>query len=321
MRSIRLRCFSCRHVKFTIPLAGLLTFILRPLLSRTDLYKTSALIVIAFAAALPWDSYLIHQRIWTYPENAILGPTLCAVPVEELFFFVVQTYITSMFYILVNKTSFHPQYLTNKSDSSPLAQRVRRHGQYTLTVFIAIGVYLARKGQEGTYLGLILAWACPFALLTWTFSGLFTVRLPSARVVLPILLPTLYFWLVDELALGRGTWGIESGTKLDIRLFGDLDIEEAVFFLATNCLIVFGLIAFDRGTAVVATFPHLFPEVPETPSLSFVLRGVFTSAEKYDVARVRGLRDAVSRLRKKSRSFYLASSVFPGRLRIDLIIL
>ena len=34
-----------------------------------------------------------------------------------------------------------------------------------------------------------------------------------------------------------------------------------------------------------------------------------------------GLQQAVDRLKKKSRSFYLASSTFSGRLRIDLIIL
>ncbi|KAK7756505.1 hypothetical protein SLS62_001339 [Diatrype stigma] len=313
--------YALVHIKFTIPLAGLLTAVLKPLLTRTDLYKTSALIVIAFTSALPWDSYLVHQRIWTYPEDAILGPRFLKVPVEELFFFVIQTYITSMFYILLNKPSFHPQYLTNRADSAPGVQFVRRLGQSALTVLIAYGFYLVRKGGEGTYLGLILAWACPFALLTWTFSGLFLLRLPAARIALPILIPTVYLWLVDELALGRGTWAIESGTKLGICIFGSLEIEEAVFFLATNVLVVLGLVAFDRGTAVVNTFPGLFPEVPATPTFSLVLKGVFTNPSKYDIARVRGLRDSVKRLKSKSRSFYLASSTFPGRLRIDLVLL
>lgn len=31
-----------------------------------------------------------------YPAEAVLGPTLFSVPVEELFFFVVQTYIVSV---------------------------------------------------------------------------------------------------------------------------------------------------------------------------------------------------------------------------------
>lgn len=40
-----------------------------------------------------------------------------------------------------------------------------------------------------------------------------------------ILLPTLYLWVVDNLALQRGTWVIEHDTKLDIQVWGSLDIE------------------------------------------------------------------------------------------------
>lgn len=43
--------------------------------------------------------------------------------------------------------------------------------------------------------------------------------------------------------------------------------------------------------------------------------------ETSDVQRIGALREAVERLGRKSRSFYLASAVFEGRLRIDLIFL
>ncbi|KAK6086566.1 squalene/phytoene synthase [Seiridium cupressi] len=313
--------YALVHLKYTIPLAGLLTFALRPLLTRLDLYKTLALIVIAFTATLPWDSYLIHHGVWTYPPDAIIGLRLFAVPAEELFFFVVQTYITSMLYIMFNKPVLHAQYLTNKLDASPVAKIVRLVGQVILAASTAIGALLIIKGGEGTYLGLILAWASPFALLTWTFSGYFLIRLPTVCVAAPIILPTIYLWVVDELALGRGTWAIESGTKLGWRLFGSLELEEAVFFLVTNALIVFGLAAFDRGMAVLNMFPDLFPKVPATPSPTLLLKGVLLDRSQYDMERVLGLREAVHTLRRKSRSFYLASSVFPGRVRIDLVLL
>lgn len=298
-----------------------MTFILRPLLTRLDLYKTLALVVIAFTATLPWDSYLIHQGVWTYPPDAIVGPRLFAVPAEELFFFVIQTYITSMVYILFNKAVLHAQYLTNEYDASPTVKTVRLLGQGVLGAATAVGAYLVARGGEGTYLGLILVWACPFALLTWTFSGYFLIKLPLVSIATPILLPTAYLWIVDELALGRGTWSIESGTKLGWCLFGSLELEEAVFFLVTNSLIVFGLVAFDRGMAVLNTFPELFPKVPATPSPKMILQGVLADRSKYDMERVRGLREAVTTLKRKSRSFYLASSVFPGRVRIDLVLL
>ncbi|KAI0802455.1 hypothetical protein GGR55DRAFT_446743 [Xylaria sp. FL0064] len=309
------------HLIYTIPLAGVLTVILRPLLSRLDLYKIFALITIAFFATLPWDSYLIRHGVWTYPPDTIIGPRLLGIPAEELFFFIIQTYITTLVYILLNKPVLHAQFLTNYDESSPTTRRIRRVGQLLLYVGIITGAILVFKGGAGTYLGLILIWAGPFLALTWTFSGFFLLKLPSACIAIPICLPTLYLWVVDELALGRGTWAIESGTKLGWRLWGSLEVEEAVFFLVTNTLIVFGLAGFDRGMAVLDTFPEILPGVSRNVSPGSLVKAILTDPSKYDMKRVRGIREAVSTLRRKSRSFYLASAVFPGALRIDLILL
>ncbi|KAI0968754.1 hypothetical protein F4678DRAFT_474184 [Xylaria arbuscula] len=309
------------HLVYTIPLAGVLTVVLRPLLSRLDLYKTFALILIAFFATLPWDSYLIRHGIWTYPPDAILGFRLLDIPAEELFFFIIQTYITALLYILFNKPILHAQFLTNHEDSSPTTRRTKTFGQIALSIAIIAGGILVKKGGQGTYLGLILIWACPFLLFTWTLSAYFLLRLPSACIAIPICLPTLYLWIVDELALGRGTWAIESGTKLGWCIWGSLELEEAVFFLVTNTLIVFGLAGFDRGVAVFDTFPEMFPKARRHVSPASLIKAVAIDSVKYDMKRVRGIREAINTLRKKSRSFYLASAVFPGALRIDLILL
>jgi 15-cis-phytoene synthase / lycopene beta-cyclase len=89
----------------------------------------------------------------------------------------------------------------------------------------------------------------------------------------------------------------------------------------TNVLIVFGLIAFDNALAVLQAFPSLFPIVPPRPSPVLLIRALLTPTREYDLERIAGMQQALSRLRAKSRSFYLASSVFEGRLRIDLILL
>ena len=177
------------------------------------------------------------------------------------------------------------------------------------------------RGGKGTYLGLILAWAGPFALFLWTLSSEFLVNLPTTSTFVPIVLPTIYLWFVDTLALRRGTWSIETGTKLEVQLWKGLEVEEAAFFLATNILIVFGLVAFDHALAILLTFPDLFPEVPHIPSPALLLRALLTAPSKYDWNRIEGLKEGIGRLQKKSRSFYLASSTFSGRLRIDLVLL
>lgn len=52
-----------------------------------------------------------------------------------------------------------------------------------------------------------------------------------------------------------------------------------------------------------------------------MVKALLVPVSQYDHKRINGLREALGRLRRKSRSFYLASGCFQGRLRIDLILL
>ena len=89
----------------------------------------------------------------------------------------------------------------------------------------------------------------------------------------------------------------------------------------TNVLVVFGLIAFDNALAVLQAFPSLFPSLSPRPSPILLIRALLIPTRRYDLGRIAGMQQALARLRAKSRSFYLASSVFEGRLRIDLVLL
>lgn len=84
---------------------------------------------------------------------------------------------------------------------------------------------------------------------------------------------------------------------------------------------MFGQVAFDNALAIVQAFPAIFPKVPPLPSPLVLLEGLFLPTWRYDESRLEGMREALARLKKKSRSFYLASGVFSGRLRIDLVLL
>lgn len=55
-------------------------------------------------------------------------------------------------------------------------------------------------------------------------SARFLLALPRKEILMAVFVPTVYLWLVDALALQRGTWVIEADTKLNIAL-GALDIE------------------------------------------------------------------------------------------------
>lgn len=312
--------YALVHLKYTIPPAIVLTLLSRPLIARLDVYKIVFLITIAVVSTTPWDSYLIRTGIWSYPSDAILGPKLFDIPLEEFFFFVIQTYNTTLLYLLFSKPTFHPTYLRYEKNGDPW-KYYKLGGQGVMALALKRGISLVKEEKEGMYLGLILTWAVPFLLLLWSLAYQFIIGLPWTNTVLPIVLPTLYLWIVDTLALRRGTWVIESGTKLGLHLWPHLEIEEAVFFLLTNALIVFGLVAFDNAVAILHAFPFHFPSVSSLPSPVMLVRALLLPAKAYDEDRIEGLTQAVQRLKRKSRSFYLASGVFPGRLRIDLIIL
>lgn len=89
----------------------------------------------------------------------------------------------------------------------------------------------------------------------------------------------------------------------------------------TNSLVVFGLVAFDNSIAILEAFPRRFPNLPSLPSPLLLIKALLKPISFYDADRIQGLTDAVDILKRKSRSFYLASGVFAGRLRIDLILL
>lgn len=89
----------------------------------------------------------------------------------------------------------------------------------------------------------------------------------------------------------------------------------------TNCLIVFGLVAFDNALAVLDTFSPFSSPVQEWPSPVTLIKALLMPASKYDGQRIVGLREAVARLQRKSRSFFLASGTFEGKIRMYLIVL
>jgi len=85
-------------------------------------------------------------------------------------------------------------------------------------------------------------------------------------------------------------------------------------------LVVFGSTAFDNAIAILDTFPSLFPNPPPLPPLDLLIRVLLTPTASYSTSRLTGLNNALT-MARKSRSFNLVSTVFCGRLRIDLILL
>ena len=158
-----------RHVHWTLPLAAALSVLFYPFRSRVDAYRLAFLLVVAVVSTTPWDSYLVRSGIWSYPSEAVVGYTLFDIPAEEYFFFVVQTYITSLLYLLLGKPVFQPAYLATGEDRlrGLKLKWIGRAGMALLAAAFVIAVVMIREGKQGTYLGLIIAWMSPFLLFLW----------------------------------------------------------------------------------------------------------------------------------------------------------
>jgi lycopene cyclase domain-containing protein len=93
---------------------------------------------------------------------------------------------------------------------------------------------------HGFYLTAIVGWFAPLIALQ---AALGADRLAAHRrqLAVAVLAPTAYLWVADLVAIRAGTWWINPERTVGLRPFG-LPVEEAVFFLVTNLVVVNGVI-------------------------------------------------------------------------------
>lgn len=184
---------------------------------------------IALVYTTPWDNYLVWRGVWAYGPERVIG-VIGYVPVEEYLFFILQPLLAGLWLFALLPRS-----------PEPSGASARWLGAAVYAAAALAGAFLLRH-RSGTYLGLILAWAGPVLAAQWGYAGreIWARRRPWA---LGVAVPTLYLWMADTVALGSGIWRISEAHTLGPSL-GPLPLEEAVFFLVTNLLVVQGLLLF-----------------------------------------------------------------------------
>ena len=210
--------------------------------AATPAAVVGVLVVVAVAYTTPWDNYLVATNVWSYDPELVWGITLGYVPLEEYLFFILQTVMVGL-WLLILMRRLPP------GGEVPQPGRVRAAslGGALVLWLLSVGL-LAADWQPARYLGLLLAWALPPVMLQFGVGAdiLWSHR---AHVLGAILSATLYLAVVDAVAIDAGTWTITPANSLEIYLLGVLPLEELIFFLATNTLIVFGaLLALARAT-------------------------------------------------------------------------
>ncbi|HET7230004.1 MAG TPA: lycopene cyclase domain-containing protein [Longimicrobium sp.] len=230
----------------------------RALLPRRAGWALPAIAAIAFAYTTPWDNYLVARGVWRYGADRVLG-VIGYVPVEEYLFFILQPILAGLWFyaVLIRRLE------TSAADSAAsttgrrlrgfvpaegvavrdtfLAAGVRIMGAAAWLIVAALGATALIIGHQWTYAGLILAWAAPVLAAMWIYAG-GEIWLRRRACLAALAAPTLYLWVADAIAIRLGIWSIDARYSTGIIIAG-LPVEEALFFLITNLLVVTGLVA------------------------------------------------------------------------------
>jgi lycopene cyclase domain-containing protein len=222
----------------------------RELVPRRARWALPAVALVAFTYTTPWDNYLVARGVWKYGSDRVLG-VIGYVPVEEYLFFLLQPVLAGLWFLAVlvrrNGSNGASQPLVF-TPTEAMAVRVsffvagvRIAGAAAWLIVAAIGA-VALLWEAGMYAGLILAWAAPVLAGLWIYAG-GEVWARRRACLLGIAAPTVYLWVADAIAIRLGIWSIDPRLSTGL-VFAGLPIEEAVFFLVTNVLVVVGLVTF-----------------------------------------------------------------------------
>lgn len=193
-------------------------------------------VLVAVVYTTPWDNHLVASRVWWYDPARVLGVTIGWVPLEEYVFFVLQTMLTGL--VLLALLRRWPP-----GPAVPPSPAIRLRAASAAVALVAAGaslVVLAAGWRPGTYMALILAWALPPIALQLAVGADLLWRRRRA-VLTTLTAAVLYLSAADAYAIHGGVWTIDPAQSLGAKLGGTLPIEEAVFFLVTNALIVAGM--------------------------------------------------------------------------------
>ncbi|MCQ3930866.1 MAG: lycopene cyclase domain-containing protein [Chloroflexi bacterium] len=193
------------------------------------------LIGIALVYTTPWDNYLVATGVWSYDPALVTGITFGWVPLEEYTFFILQPIMTGLWLLFLAR-----RVRPNETFIPQLNMRLASVAVIGMAWLTSISLFLS-GWKPVTYLSLELMWGLPAIMVQLVFGA--DILWHHRRLVIPsILSATLYLCVADSLAIQDGTWTINPDLSLHILFGGILPIEEVIFFLLTNTLVVFGIV-------------------------------------------------------------------------------
>jgi len=245
------------HLVFVIPpIIGLALLTYFRESAWKGLKPVSGLVIIlalAIVYTTPWNNLMIAEGVWWYGEGTTLVH-FWYTPLGEYLFFILQPILTALWLF---------QFPTIRERSIQIPATKRLVGVAAGLIVGIIGFVLLLTDST-FYLGAILFWAGPILAIQWGFGWPYLWEIRRTFAVM-LLVPTLYYWVIDRLAIGMGIWVISDTHTVGISLLG-LPLEEALFFLMTNIFVIQGIVlymwlldCYERGA--ISNLSDLFPEL------------------------------------------------------------
>ena len=225
------------HAVFVVPILLLLWYLAPRYGSvrrRRSAVGIGILVTIAFGYTTPWGSYMIQRGAWWYGEGAVLLRGL-SIPLGEYLFFVFKTVLVGLY---LHVRGFDPTYREGDFAAAP-----RIAGSVVGIAMLVGGLYLITLGDQYLYLGALVAWVGPVVVIQWAVGGGYLVRAPRPWIE-ATLVPSVYLWITDRIAIGMGTWVISDQYTTGVAVLG-LPIEEMLFFALAAAMTVTGLVLFE----------------------------------------------------------------------------
>ncbi len=193
--------------------------------NKTEYLPIALMAFVAFVYTTPWDNYLIMRGVWTYPTGGVVG-VLGYVPIEEYFFMVLQATLAG---VLWTSLVPHIQYIKLRFSLTGAL----------MAILVGLVGALSLTHTAGTYIGLILVWACPPLLLQWGLGS--HTLLKSFKTWAPLCIGlSIYLCVADYYAIFKGIWTITLATRTGWGI-GHLPVEEILFFTLTNLFVIQGM--------------------------------------------------------------------------------
>ncbi|WP_418280107.1 lycopene cyclase domain-containing protein [Halorubrum sp. DTA98] len=225
------------HLVFSLPPLAVLWY-LAPRYERRRRRRSAAgiavLVAVAYAYTTPWIGYMIRSGVWWYGDGAV-SVRFLSIPLGEYLYVAVQTCIVAL---ALHRIGFDPAFLEGDFARTP-----RLAGLIVGAGLFGLGLWLVSLDAATLYLGGLLAWVGPVFALQWAVGGGYLARTPRVWVT-AALVPAVYFWIVDRIAIEMGTWIVSGAHTTGIAPLG-LPIEEALFFVLAGLMTVNGLVLFE----------------------------------------------------------------------------